>query len=218
MNRQGFETSFVVGQPLRILTVEAVPADAELWCQALSRHGYKVHAHRVAAPEELMQAIRQDTYDLLLCDNDLPGWSGMEVLERLKESPQDFPFILVTGALDEKVAASLIDKGADDYVLKDGLQRLPLAVRRVLREQRLFNELKKAGTEREELIATLQETLAEVKRLNGLLPVCVTCKRILNTQGFWNRMEYYIERYSDAQVSPSLCPDCAAQMFPKHAN
>jgi CheY-like chemotaxis protein len=218
MNRQGFETSFFVGQPLRILVAETVPADAELWCQALRRHGYKVQSRRVATPDEFMQAIRQDTYDLLLCNGDMPGWSGLDVLERLKQSPQDLPFILVTKALDEPVAASLIDQGADDYVLKGGLQRLPLAVRRVLREQRLFNELKKAGAEREELIATLQETLAEVKRLNGLLPVCVTCKRILNTQGFWNRMEYYIERYSEAQVSPSLCPECAAQMFPEHAN
>jgi CheY-like chemotaxis protein len=218
MNRQGFETSFYAGQPVRILMVEDVPADAELWRRALVRHGYQVYAHRVATEQEFAQAVRQDSYDLLLCDYDLPGWSGRDALAQLKASSQDIPFILVTGTLDEEVAASLIDQGADDYVLKDRLERLPLAVRRTLREQRLYSELKRASVEREELIARLQETLAEVKRLNGLLPVCVTCKRILNTQGFWNRMEYYIERYSEAQVSPSLCPDCAAQMFPEHSN
>jgi hypothetical protein len=57
-----------------------------------------------------------------------------------------------------------------------------------------------------------------VKRLNGLLPVCVTCKRILDNQGFWSRMETYIESYSDVRVSASLCPACASRLYPEYFN
>jgi DNA-binding NtrC family response regulator len=157
-------------------------------------------------------------YDIVLSDYELPEWTGLEALEQLNKLEQDIPFILVTGALDDETAAKIIDQGADDYVLKGGLERLPLTVRRVLREKRLLDERRQLADERERLIRKLQETLAEVKRINGLLPVCVTCKRILSVKGYWSRLELYIERYSEARVSPSLCPDCASKLYPESFN
>jgi len=218
MSRRGFETAFVTGQPLRVLMVEDSPADAELSLQALRWHGYNVSADIVSTAEDFTQKLSKAVYDVVLSDYQLPEWSGLEALDQLNKLEQDIPFILVTGALDDASAAKIIDQGADDYVLKEGLGRLPLAVRRVLREKRLLDERKRSAEERERLIRKLQETLAEVRRINGLLPVCVTCKRILSVKGYWNRLEVYIERYSEARVSPSLCPDCASKLYPESFN
>ncbi len=198
--------------------VEDSPVDAELCWHALASHGYDVRLDVVATPEAFTQELSRQTYDVVLSDFHLPGWTGLEVLDLLGTLQQQTPFILVTGDLDEETAGQLIDRGADDYVHKDRLPRLPLAVRRVMRERRLFAEIKQAGEERERLLLRLKETLDEVKRLNGLLPICVTCKRVLNAKGFWSRIEIYLERYSDAQVSPSLCPDCAARQQETHLN
>lgn len=218
MGRQGFDTAFVTGQPLRVLMVEDVPADAELCLRALRAHGYNVSADIVAVREHFSQRVGQAKYDVVLSELKLPDWGAVEVLGQLEKLQQDVPFILVTRGLDETVAIQLIDEGADDYVFKDRLSRLPLAVRRVLRERRLLQERRAAAAERERLIRKLEETLSEVKRINGLLPVCVTCKRILSEKGFWSRMEAYIERHSEARVSPSLCPECAARHYPEAFN
>lgn len=198
--------------------VEDCPTDAELCLHALRRHGYNVRADIVRRLDEFTQRLSKAVYDVVLSDFQLPEWSGLDALEQLNRLEQDIPFILVTGALDDITAAKMIDKGADDYVLKGQLGRLPLTVRRVLREKRLLDERKRAAEERERLIQKLQETLAEVRRLNGLLPVCVTCKRILSAKGYWSRLEVYIERYSEARVSPSLCPDCATKLYPETYN
>ena len=205
-------------RPLRVLMVEDVPADAELCLRALRAHGYNVSADIVAVREHFSQRVGQAKYDVVLSELALPDWGAVEVLGQLEKLQQDVPFILVTRGLDETVAIQLIDEGADDYVFKDRLSRLPLAVRRVLRERRLLQERRAAAAERERLIRKLEETLSEVKRINGLLPVCVTCKRILSEKGFWSRMEAYIERHSEARVSPSLCPECAARHYPEAFN
>ena len=72
---------------MRVLMVEDQPEDAERWRHALSQHGYQVHARRVATEEQLALALRQDTYDVVLCDFDLPGWSVQEALELLRGRP-----------------------------------------------------------------------------------------------------------------------------------
>ena len=218
MNNRSFETTFVTGQPLRVLMVEDSTTDAELSLHALKKHGYTVRVDIVSTPDEFVHKLSKAIYDVIISDYQLPEWTGLDVLDQIQKLQQDLPFILVTGALDDATAAEVIDKGADDYIIKDRLGRLPLAVRRVLREKRLLDERKKAAEERERLVKKLETTLAEVKRLNGLLPICVTCKRILSTKGYWSRMEIYIERFSDARVSPSLCPDCATKLYPECFN
>src|SRR5215475_15605583 len=102
MSRRSFETSFVRGQPLRVLMVEDSPADAELALRALKRHGYDVHTDVVATADGFTAQLRESKYDLVLCDYDLPGWKGMEALNLLEGLQRDIPFIVVTGALDDE--------------------------------------------------------------------------------------------------------------------
>jgi signal transduction histidine kinase len=76
-------------------------------------------------------------------------------------------------------------------------------VRRILAEQ-----------EKERLIRELQDTLAQVKTLKGLVPICSNCHRIRDDQGFWTRLESYLRDHSDAEFSHGMCPECSANYYP----
>lgn len=67
--------------------------------------------------------------------------------------------------------------------------------------------------EKEELIKKLQETLSEVKQLSGLLPICASCKKIRDDQGYWNQIESYIHKHSEAKFSHGMCPECSDRIY-----
>jgi len=69
--------------------------------------------------------------------------------------------------------------------------------------------------EREKLIAQLQETLNKVKTLRGLLPICASCKKIRDDQGYWHQVEVYIRDHSEADFSHSICPVCVKKLYPE---
>jgi hypothetical protein len=68
--------------------------------------------------------------------------------------------------------------------------------------------------EREMLIENLQTALSEVKKLSGLLPICAHCKKIRDDKGYWKQIEDYIQEYSEAKFSHSICRDCARELYP----
>lgn len=74
-----------------------------------------------------------------------------------------------------------------------------------------INEQKRHQQEREQLIAELQEALARVKSLTGLLPICASCKKVRDDQGYWTQVEVYIANHSRAEFTHGICPDCLAQ-------
>lgn len=76
-----------------------------------------------------------------------------------------------------------------------------------------ITERKQAQEERERLIRELQKALAQVKTLSGLLPICASCKKIRNDQGYWEQMEMYIRNHSEAEFSHGYCPECAAKLL-----
>lgn len=74
---------------------------------------------------------------------------------------------------------------------------------------------KAAEVEREKLIGALQQALAEVKTLSGLLPICAQCKKIRDDGGYWNMLESYIEKHSGALFTHSLYPECIEHLYPE---
>ena len=85
-----------------------------------------------------------------------------------------------------------------------------------VKENRMLTERSKAQEEREKLIVELQHTLAEVRTLSGLLPICASCKKIRDDQGYWNQIENYISSHSTATFSHSICPECAKKLYPEY--
>jgi len=125
---------------LHVLCVEDVPADAELYLRVLQEAGYEVAADVVSTREEFSRKLESGSYDVVLSDHRMPGWSGTDALEALKRSTKDIPFLLVTGTIGEEAAAECIKQGAADYILKDRPTRLPTAIRRALEEKALREE------------------------------------------------------------------------------
>lgn len=76
--------------------------------------------------------------------------------------------------------------------------------------------LKKTEAELQRANQELQNALAEIKTLRGILPICTSCKKIRNDKGFWERVEAYISHRTDAQFSHSICPDCMPHLYPEH--
>lgn len=68
-------------------------------------------------------------------------------------------------------------------------------------------------TEREKIISELQEAIAEINILSGMLPICSYCKKIRDDEGYWNQLEAYISKHSEVQFSHGICPDCAVKVF-----
>ncbi|MFH1148494.1 MAG: PAS domain-containing protein [Pseudomonadota bacterium] len=71
----------------------------------------------------------------------------------------------------------------------------------------------RAEEERDRLIKELQDALATVKTLSGLLPICASCKKIRDDAGYWTQIETYIRNHSEAEFSHSICPDCAEKVY-----
>ncbi len=75
---------------------------------------------------------------------------------------------------------------------------------------------KEAEAEREKLISELKAALAEVKTLSGLIPICASCKKIRDDNGYWQQVESYIQRHSEAKFTHGLCPDCMLKLYPDY--
>ena len=73
---------------------------------------------------------------------------------------------------------------------------------------------KQIEKERDHLIQSLQESLAKVKTLSGLLPICASCKKIRDDKGYWNQIETYIQNHSEAAFSHGICPHCVEELYP----
>ena len=111
--------------------------------------------------------------------------------------------------------ASALKRHQDDLanLVKERTAKLTCANRTLSKE---IIERKQAEAEQERLIKELQDALAHVKTLSGLLPICARCKNIRDDQGYWSQIESYICEHYEAQFSHGLCPDCAKKLFPEY--
>ena len=120
---------------LRAFLIEDNALDAALVVRALTKGGFEVAAYVVQDEASFTRMLRKSPPEVVLADYNLPSWKGMEALRVLRTEGHDIPLILVSGALGDVTAVECIRQGATDYVLKDGLARLPEVVRRALREK-----------------------------------------------------------------------------------
>lgn len=191
-----------------MLIVEDEPISALFMKNALQDQ-YDLGMARNGA--EAIALVRSSSPDLVLLDVMLPDMSGFEICRTLKreEAFADLPILFVT-ALDDADSEILgLGLGGIDYLKKP--------VNLALLRQRVLNhvELKRRSDlvrEQRDLLerqkAELQEALARVKRLEGILCICASCKRIRDVGDQWKQLEAYLSWHSDARFSHGLCPDC----------
>ncbi|MGD0678501.1 MAG: response regulator [Polyangiaceae bacterium] len=121
-------------QGVRVLLVEDCEYDAALVLRELERGGYAPTCVRVETREAFVSSLEAQSWDVIISDHALPRYDGFAALEDLHATGKDIPFILISGSIGEAVAVRAMKAGAQDYVLKGDLTRLPVAVEREIRE------------------------------------------------------------------------------------
>jgi two-component system cell cycle sensor histidine kinase/response regulator CckA len=119
---------------VRVLFVEDSSDDVELIRLELARHGFEVQPRVAESRADFLTAIKEGTWDVVLSDHSMKGFSSTEALRLLRDYDADIPFIIVSGTIGEDSAVEAMRAGAHDYVLKHNLRRLGPAVERELRE------------------------------------------------------------------------------------
>ncbi len=144
---------------LKILMLEDVNEDTLLIERVLQKGGIKFITKRVDTRDEFKEAINSFEPDVVLSDHSMPQFNSVEALKIFREKTKDVPFILVTGAVSEEFAVTCLHEGADDYILKSNLTRLPAAIK---------SAIDKKKTEKDNEVAThaLRIQNEELKKLN----------------------------------------------------
>ncbi len=171
----------------RILVVEnesIIAMDIEKSLQDL---GYEVVA-RVTSGEQAISRVGDNNIDLVLMDIMLgTEMDGIEAAEQIR-SRFKVPVVFLTAYANDEVLARAKISGPHGYIVKPFDQTdLRIAVEIALHRAKM-------EAEREQLITKLQEALAKVKTLSGLLPICASCKKIRDDKGYWQAIEKYIRR------------------------
>ena len=190
---------------MRALVADDDRVTAEILSRTLTRWNFEVTV--VADGAAAWQYLGASTTPTLaILDWMMPAIDGPEVCRLVRrELPLANMYLMLLTARESRgdVVAGL-DAGADDYVTKpfdteELRARVQVGVRVLSLQERL--------TER---VAELQDALANVKQLRGLLPICSYCKRIRGDDQYWQQLEGYIAEHSDAQFSHGICPACYA--------
>ena len=130
--------------PLKILFVEDCEDDVNLLVRHLKKGGINLEFERVDNQDSMNEAISKTFWDLVIADYVLPHFSGIEALKLIKEMNLDIPFIIVSGAIGEDIAAETMKAGAHDYILKNNLLRLVPAIERELKDAEIRRSNRKA--------------------------------------------------------------------------
>jgi len=123
--------------PMRLLIADDDPDDIDLCLYDLRKSGFDFQAEIVCTRAEFVHKLRTQTIDVVLSDYRMKDWTGMDALAAVKEIRPDIPVVLLTGTLGDELAVECIKLGVTDYVLKEQLARLPMALRRAQEEKAL---------------------------------------------------------------------------------
>jgi two-component system sensor histidine kinase UhpB len=148
---------------LKILMVEDSESDAYFNTRALEKAGYKVVADIVTTGPEMQAYLKNQKYDLVLSDHNLPQFDSSSALKIFKTANLEVPFIIVSGAIGEETAVNLMKNGAQDYVMKSNLARLAPVVERELEE----SEMRRQRRQSEAKLAVSEERFRQVAEVAG---------------------------------------------------
>jgi len=154
---------------------------------------------------------KPDAPRLVILDWMMPVMDGLEVVRRIRAMPSQYvPYIILLTARAEKSdVITGLDVGADDYLSKpfnpgELRARVEVGRRMIEMQDRLSAQIQE-----------LQKAIEHIKTLQGILPICSFCKKIRDDQGYWNQVDAYLSRHSEAKFSHSICPDCRKKHYPE---
>jgi len=186
-----------------VLVADDLDVNRKLLRSLLTADGYDVI--EASNGTDALQILQGATGPIVgLIDWEMPEMEGIEVCRQtraLQDAPPIYLILLTVRDSKQDIVAGL-QGGANDYITKP-FDKTELLARVGIGKQMV--SLQQALTER---VAELGEALLSVKQLGGLLPICSYCKKIRDDQNYWQQVESYVGKHSDAKFSHSICPQC----------
>jgi DNA-binding response OmpR family regulator len=196
---------------VRILIAEDDPVTRRILEASLGRLGWDVITAEdgTSAWRILENLDGQNPPELVLLDWMMPGMDGIEICRKLRSTPgfELVYVILLTSRSDTEDLAMGLMAGANDYITK------PFHPAELESRVRGGERMVKLQTSLSARIKQLEEALREVKRLQGLLPICSYCKKVRNEANYWEQVESYFSSHSDLDFTHSICPSCTDKML-----
>ncbi|MBD3232539.1 MAG: response regulator [candidate division Zixibacteria bacterium] len=193
---------------MRILIADDESVSRYLLAAALTKWGYEV-VTTSDGDEALDELQKDDSPNLAILDWILPNRDGLEICRSVRNSGSEkiLYIILLTAKGDTNDKVKGLDAGADDYIIKpfhnEELRARVKAGERIVKlELSLYNH-----------IGILREALVKVEQLRGIIPICGSCKRVLDDDQYWLRLEEYITNRSKTEFTHSICPECRDKYF-----
>jgi phosphoserine phosphatase RsbU/P len=188
---------------MKILIAEDDPVSRRVLEATLSKWGYEVMS--TSNGREAWEALAApDAPRLAILDWMMPEMDGIEVCRRARGRTEAGPFhilLLTARGRKEDVIAGL-QAGADDYVTK------PFDHEELRARVQVGQRIVELQTMLASRVTELEEALARVRQLRGLLPICSYCKKVRDDRNYWQQVEQYVSTHSDVQFSHGICPDC----------
>jgi sigma-B regulation protein RsbU (phosphoserine phosphatase) len=193
---------------MRILIAEDEPISRRMLEASLVKWGHEVVVTTNGA-EAWTEFQKEGAPSLAILDIMMPEINGLEICRKIRQIPNSSPpyLILLTGKQEKEDVVIGIEAGANDYLTKP-FHREELRVRLGVGVQMI--ELQERLAER---VRELEDALAQVKQLQGTLPICSHCKKIRDDENYWHQVDNYISRYTDTHFSHSVCPDCYKEIW-----
>ena len=197
---------------MRILIAEDDQTSRTMLSAVLTKHGHEpvVTVNGLEAWEALQ---KPDAPRLAILDWMMPEMDGLEVVLRVRtqlKDPQPYLIMLTTKDNKDDIVAGL-DAGADDYLAK------PFHPAELRARVQVGKRLVETQDELTTQITWLRKALDHIKTLQGILPICMHCKKIRNDSGYWEQVEAYITNHSEALFSHCICPDCLTLHYAEYA-
>jgi PleD family two-component response regulator len=195
----------------KILIVDDTPTNIQILNELLTDE-YEIYF--AVNGKDALQNAATVIPDMILLDIMMPEMDGYEVCRTLKKNRllKDIPVIFITALNQADHETEGLELGAVDYITKPFN---PAIVRLRVKNQ---IELKRHRDALALRNAELQEALAKIKTLAGLLPICASCKKIRDDKGYWTQIETYIRDHSEAEFSHGICPECMKKLYPDFAD
>lgn len=194
---------------MRILIAEDDRTSRAMLSAVLKKCGHEV-VETVSGAEAWEALQKSDAPQLAILDWMMPVMDGLEVVRRVRARKAELPpYILLLTTKSEKadIIAGL-EAGADDYLTKPfhaGELRARVEVGR-----RMVDMQRQLALQVQEL----RQSMEHISALQGILPICMHCKKIRDDAGYWEQVEAYVTRHSRVLFSHGICPACMKQHYP----
>ncbi len=175
--------------------------------RALKSLGYK-NIIEAADGREAVEKTRSAKPDVVLMDIQMPVLDGLEAARRIQECCPT-PVVVLTAYETEDFVHKAAEAGVGSFLTKPPkADELARAIIIAIARHADLMELRRVNRE-------LEQALADVKQLQGILPICMHCKKIRDDKGSWQKLEEYIKSHSNAEFSHGICQDCARKHYPE---